>query len=298
PGGSSSGAGVAVARGLGPIGIGSDTGGSVRIPASVNGIVGLKTTIGALSTEGVLPLSPLLDTVGPLTADTSDAAAMWSVLSGRPMADLTGCDLKGRLFIAAQDSLWTDVDPGIDRACREAVAKLEAAGARVEWHDVPELDEAMQAMIQMGGLVTTDAWSCWSELIEADPGMIYKHMLPRFQSGTKQAGHDLLRLMRRLDELSVSLHRKLAGCDAMIAPTVPATPPAIADLLDDNKAYNKANGGTLRNTTPGNLTKLCALTLPCGTDDNAMPAGLMLMQRPHQEEALLRLGKAVESALG
>jgi aspartyl-tRNA(Asn)/glutamyl-tRNA(Gln) amidotransferase subunit A len=298
PGGSSSGAGVAVARGLGPIGIGSDTGGSVRIPASVNGVVGLKTTIGALTTEGVMPLSPLLDTVGPLTADIADAAAMWSVLSGRPLADLTTSNLKGKLFIAVNDPLWNGVDPGVDRACREAVAKLEAAGARVEWHDVPELAEAMEAMITMGGLVTTDAWSCWSDLIEANPDVIYPPMLPRFQSGMKQAGHDLLRLMRRLDDLSASLHRKLAGCDAMIAPTVPSSPPAIADLIDDLGAYNKANGMALRNTTPGNLTKVCALSIPCGADDNAMPAGLMLMQRPNQEEALLRVGKAVETALG
>jgi len=297
PGGSSSGAGVAVARGLGPIAIGSDTGGSVRVPASVNGVVGLKTTIGALPMDGVLPLSPLLDTIGPLSADVADSAAIWSVLSGRPMADLTGCDLKGRLLIAVDDPLWGEVDPGVDRACREAVARLEAAGATVEWRDVPELREAMDVMIAMGGLVTTDAWSCWSDLVEAKPEQIYRFMLPRFQAGTKQAGHDLLRLMRRLDELSASLHRKLAGCDAMIAPTVPASPPAIADLLDDEKAYTRANMLNLRNTTPGNLTKLCALSLPCGPDDNGMPAGLMLMQRPHQEEALLRVGVAVEKAL-
>jgi len=297
PGGSSSGAGVAVARGLGPIGIGSDTGGSVRIPASVNGIVGLKTTIGALTTEGVLPLSPLLDTIGPLTADVADAAAMWSVLSATAMPDLTGADLKGRLFIAVDAPLWRDVDAGIDRACRAAVTKLEAAGARVVWQDVPELSEAMEAMITMGGLVTADAWACWGELVEANPDAIYKFMLPRFRSGTKQSGHGLLRLMRRLEEISLGLHRKLAGCDAMISPTVPISPPAIADLIDDEAAYTRANMMSLRNTTPGNLTKVCALTLPCGSDDNGLPAGLMLMQRPHQEGALLRLGKAVETAL-
>ncbi|MBC6440603.1 MAG: amidase [Rhodospirillales bacterium] len=298
PGGSSSGAGVAVARGLGPIAIGSDTGGSVRIPAAVNGVVGLKTTIGALPLDGVLPLSPLLDTIGPLTADTADAAAIWSVLSGRPMPDLSGTDLRGRLFVAVEDSLWSDVDPSIDTACRQAAAKLEAAGATVEWRIVPELDEAMEAMISMGGLVTTDAWSCWSGTVESDPDAIHKFMLPRFRSGTKQAGHDILRLLRRLDDLSASLHRKLAGCDAMIAPTVPVMQSAIADLLDDEKAYTRANVMNLRNTTPGNLTRLCALTLPCGTDDLGIPAGLMLMQRPHQEEALLRLGVAVEAAFG
>ena len=297
PGGSSSGAGVAVARGLGPIGIGSDTGGSVRIPASVNGVVGLKTTHGALTLEGILPLSPLLDTIGPLTADVADAAAMWSVLSATAMADLSGAGLKGRLLVAVDAPLWRGVDPGVDRACRAAVARLEAAGARVVWQDVPELAEAMDAMITMGGLVTADAWACWGDLVEARPEAIYANMLPRFQSGTKQTGYGLLRLMRRLEEISRSLHGKLAGCDAMIAPTVPISPPAIADLIDDPEAYTKANLGTLRNTTTGNLTRLCALTLPCGRDDAGLPAGLMLMQRPNQEGALLRLSKAVETAL-
>ena len=121
--------------------IGSDTGGSVRIPASLNGVVGLKTTVGALPGEGVLPLSPLLDTVGPLTADVADAAAMWSVLSGRASADLAGCTLAGRHLFAVADPLWSQVDPGIDRACRDAVERLRAAGAIVEWRDVPELAE-------------------------------------------------------------------------------------------------------------------------------------------------------------
>ena len=294
PGGSSSGAGVAVARGLGPIAIGSDTGGSVRIPASLNGVVGLKTTIGALSLEGVMPLSPLLDTIGPLTADVADSAAMWSVLAGRPGADLAGVGLEGKLLIAVAAPMWRDVDEGIDRACREAVRRLEAAGATVEWHDV---DEFAQAMAIARGLVSTDAWSCWSELVDGMPEKIYEFMLPRFRAGKAQAGHELLKVLRELDELAASLHRKLAGCDALLAPTVPRSPPAIKDLVGNQEAYTSANAGMLRNTTPGNLTKLCALTLPCGVDDSGMPAGLMLMQRPHREEALLRLARAVETAL-
>lgn len=296
PGGSSSGAAVAVARGLGPIAIGSDTGGSVRVPASLNGVTGLKTTIGALPMEGVLPLAPTLDTIGPLTVDAADAAAIWSILSGRPMADLAGATLAGRLFVAVADPLWSDVDPGVDRACREAVAALEAAGATVEWRDVSELAEAMATMVSMGGLVAADAWSCWSDVVESDPDLIYANMLPRFRSGLRQTGHGVLRLLRRLDDLAVSLHRKLAGCDAMIAPTAPTPAPPIADLENDAEAYARANATMLRNTTPGNLTKLCALTVPCGEDDLGLPAGLMFMQGPHKEEALLRLGAAAEAA--
>ncbi len=294
PGGSSSGAGVAVASGLGPVAIGSDTGGSVRIPASLNGVVGLKTTIGALPMDGVMPLSPLLDTIGPLTADVADAAAMWSVLACRPPADLEGASLKGRRLVAVRSPMWCGVDDGIDSACREAVAALEAAGATVVWQDVGEFSRAMEIA---RGLVSIDAWSCWSELIEAAPGRVYEFMLPRFRAGRHQAGFDVLRILRELDGLAASLHVRLAGCDAMVAPTVPASPPAISDLVGDREAYQAANARMLRNTTPGNLMKLCALTLPAGTDGRGMPAGLMLMQRPHREEALLRLARAVEAVL-
>ncbi|MDE0046718.1 MAG: amidase family protein [bacterium] len=293
PGGSSSGAGVAVARGLGPIAIGSDTGGSVRIPASLNGVVGLKTTIGALPMDGVMPLASLFDTIGPLTADVADAAAMWSVLSGRSMADLDGARITGKRLVAVASPMWRGIDEGIDHACRQALSRLEAAGADVEWQDV---DEFAQAMDVAGRLITTDAWSRWSGVVSDRPDRIFPFMLPRFLSGKAQAGHEVLEILRELDSLAGRLHRRMGGCDALVAPTVRIGAPRIADLLDDEKAYREANAGMLANTTPGNLLKVCAVTLPCGKDASGMPAGLMLMQRPGREEALLRLAGAVEAA--
>jgi aspartyl-tRNA(Asn)/glutamyl-tRNA(Gln) amidotransferase subunit A len=145
--------------------------------------------------------------------------------------------------------------------------------------------------------VTTEAYACWGDLIEEKPDEIFSFMLPRFLVGLKATGVDVVRMLKGLDDVQAAMHTRLAGYDAMIAPTVPISAPPIADLVDDEKAYTAANRGTLRNTTPGNLLKLCALTLPCGADDLGLPAGLMLMQRPHQEAALLRLGKAVETAL-
>lgn len=297
PGGSSSGAAVSVARGLAPAGIGSDTGGSVRIPASLNGVVGLKTTAGDLTLDGILPLSPTLDTIGPLTRDVADANAVWSVLSGRKAADLSGASLKGKRFLAPTNGLWADVDPGIDRAVRTGVEALERAGATVAWEQVDEIDQAVQIMGKGGGVVTVEAFACWGDLVEEKPDLIYANMLPRFRDGTKLAGYDLVRMQNELEAVQAVMYRRLAGWDAMIAPTVPMSPPPIADLIDDEGAYRKANRGTLRNTTPGNLLKLCALTLPCGHDDMGLPAGLMVMQRANQEASLLRLGKAIETAL-
>jgi aspartyl-tRNA(Asn)/glutamyl-tRNA(Gln) amidotransferase subunit A len=297
PGGSSSGAAVSVARGLAPAAIGSDTGGSVRIPASLNGLVGLKTTAGSLSLDGILPLAPTLDTIGPLTRDVADANAVWALLAGRREADLAGASVKGKHLLAVENGLWQDVDPGVDRAVRDGLDKLERAGARITWARVEEVDRAVGIMGKGGGLVTTEAYACWGDLIERKPDEIFAFMLPRFRIGLKSTGVDVVRMMRELGEVQTVMHKRLAGYDAMIAPTVAISPPPIADLVDDEAAYTRANRGTLRNTTPGNLLKLCALTLPCGVDDLGLPAGLMLMQRPDQEAALLRLGKAVETTL-
>lgn len=297
PGGSSSGAAVSVARGLAPAGIGSDTGGSVRIPASLNGVVGLKTTAGDLTLEGILPLSPTLDTIGPLTRDVADANAVWSVLSGRKAADLTGASLKDKRFLAPTNGLWADIDPGIERAVRSGVEALERAGASVTWEQVDEIDQAVRIMGKGGGVVTVEAYACWGDLVEEKPDLIYANMLPRFRDGTKLAGFDLVRMQNELKTVQDIMYRRLAGWDAMIAPTVPISPPPIADLVDDEAAYRHANRGTLRNTTPGNLLKLCALTLPCGRDNLGLPAGLMVMQRAHQEAAILRLGQAIKTAL-
>ena len=293
PGGSSSGAGVAVARGLGPIAIGSDTGGSVRIPAALNGVVGLKTTIGALPMEGVMPLASLFDTIGPLATDVGDAAAMWSVLSGKTMADLAGARLRGKRLVAVASPMWRGIDEEVDHTCREALGRLEAAGADVAWQDV---DEFTQAMDVAGRLITTDAWSCWSGVVDEMPEAIFPFMLPRFLAGKAQAGHEVLAILRELDTLADRLHRLMSGCDALIAPTVRIRAPQIADLLGDEKAYSRANATMLANTTPGNLLKVCAVTLPCGKAASGLPAGLMLMQRPGREEALLRLARAAEVA--
>jgi len=297
PGGSSSGAAVSVARGLAAAGIGSDTGGSVRIPAALNGLVGLKTTSGSLPMEGILPLSPSLDTIGPLTRDVADANALWSVLSARPAADLSGASLKGKHLLAVENGMFENVDPGIERAVRAALAALEKAGVQITWAKVEEVDRAVQIMGRGGGLVTTEAYACWGDLIDRKPDDIFRFMLPRFLMGLKSTGVDIVRMLKELSEVQAVMHKKLAGFDAMVAPTVPIVPPPIAELIDNEDAYTRANRGTLRNTTPGNLLRLCALTLPCGADDLGLPAGLMLMQRPDQEAALLRLGKAVETTL-
>ncbi len=293
PGGSSSGAGVAVARGLGPVAIGSDTGGSVRIPASLNGVTGLKTTLGALPMRGVLPLASRLDSIGPLTRNTTDAAIMWSILSGQPVADTTNADLENCHLVTA-DSLWRDLDPEVERACNNALESLRSAGATIRHDPADEFSETSELAQK---LITTDAWSAWKHVIEAREADIFPPMLPRFQAGQSTPGSEILQILRQQDDVSMRVCYRLAGCDAMIAPTVPILPPAIEPLLGDRDAYMHANRMCLRNTTPVNVLNLCAMTIPCGVSAPGLPVGLMLIQQPHHENRLLRLGKAVERAL-
>lgn len=295
PGGSSSGAAVSVASGLAPAAIGSDTGGSVRIPAAWNGLVGLKTSVGLIPTTGVMPLSTTLDTVGPLTRDVADANALLAVLAARPPADLAGASLAGTRLVVPEDYMLDRVSGPVMAAFEAAVEALERAGARIARARVPEFAAGHELMARHGALVAIECEAVWRESIARDPAAVFHMVRTRIEPGAKASARDLYRLYRGLAELTATFAQRLAGCDAMIAPTVPDDPPAIQPLLDDDDAYVRANAMSLHNTAPGNWLGAMALTLPCG--GRSLPVGLMLMQRAGREGQLLRLGAAVERAL-
>ena len=297
PGGSSSGAAVSVARGLAAAGIGSDTGGSVRIPAAWNGLVGLKTTAGLLPLDGVVPLAPSLDTVGPLTRDVADANAVFAVLAARRPADLAGASLAHMRLVVADTVMWDGLEPGVEAAAKRAVERLAGAGAEVVHEEVPELAEAQALIARYGPLVSAEGYASWRDVIEARPDKLYGNVLKRFRQGAEVGAVDIERLRQGLAAAAEKLHARLAGAAAMVAPTCLISPPPIADLVADDDAYFAANMGALRNTTLGNLLRLCAITLPCGDDGQGLPVGLMLMARPCREGALLRVACACEAAL-
>ena len=304
PGGSSSGAAVSVARGLAPAAIGSDTGGSVRIPAAFNGLVGLKTTAGLLPLGGVIPLAASLDTAGPLTRDVADANAVFAVLAGRRAADLGAATLRGARLLVPENVVWNHIEAGNERAVRRAIDRLAAAGAEVVTAEVPELTAVQDLFAKEGPLVAAEAYARWKDLVNRQPDKIYHNVLKRFWAGSEMTAASFEALRRGLDTLSVRFHQRLAGYSAMVAPTTLIAPPPIADLEADDDAYMAANGGALHNTTLGNVLKVCAVTLPCGgtasggaNNETDLPVGLMLHGRPFTEAALLRLAQACETAL-
>ena len=290
PGGSSSGAAASVAFGLASCGIGSDTGGSVRIPAAWNDLVGLKTTAGRVSCEGVVPLCEKFDTVGPLCRSVEDAALMLAALEGGRAADLRGVSLKGRRLAILKTVVMDGLRDAPASAFADAVRRLEAAGARIEEVDAPELATAMSfAPI----LFTAEAYGIWRDAIEAAPHLMFDQILERFRGGANVSAADYVAAWRTLEAGRRAWHARMAGYDAVICPTAPNVPPNFDRLMSDHDYFVTENLLTLRNTRAANLMGLSAVTLPTGTPS----CGIMLMGAPMAEERLLRLAAAAETAL-
>ena len=290
PGGSSSGSAASVAFGLAAASIGSDTGGSVRIPAAWNDLVGLKTTHGRLSLEGVVPLALKFDTIGPLCRSVEDAALLTAALEGSKAPDLRGCSLKGRRFAIIQTVMMEGLRDAPKAAFASAVAKLEAAGATIEVIDVPAVQQALDVS---GPLITSEAYGLWMDVIEAAPEKMYEEILRRFRLGNGFSGPEYVASWAKLEVARQAYDEATSGYDAVIAPSSAIMPPNLARLNSDPDYYVTENLMALRNTRIGNLLGLCGLTLPTGTPS----CGLMLQAAPDMDNALLRLGAAAEAAL-
>ena len=289
-GGSSSGAAASVAQGMAPCGIGSDTGGSVRIPAAWNDLVGLKTTSGRLSLQGVVPLAATFDTVGPLCRTVEDAALMFGALEGRSPVDLRGASLKGARLLVLDTVMMDDIEDAPRAAFQSAVERLQAAGASVTHAEIPLAAEALAAA---STLVTADGYGTWRTEIEAAPDKMFPAIRDRFRFGDKVKAADFVSDWQRLEAVRAEWYSAVSGYDAVIAPTSPILPPKLERLETDEEYYLTTNLLALRNTRVGNLLGVSALTLPTGVPST----GIMFMTPPMDEERLLRLGAAAEQAL-
>ncbi len=289
-GGSSSGAAASVAFGLAACGIGSDTGGSVRIPAAWNDLVGLKTTSGRVSLEGVVPLCARFDTVGPLCRSVEDAALMLGLLEGGPVADLRGTDIRGLRIATLQTVALDDMRTAPMAAYRSTLERLQAAGAIIEKIDAPEVERAMH---QTAPAFTCEAYGTWHDEIEAAPDKMFHEILERFRAGAGFSGPDFVHAWQEIDAARADWQARVAGYDAVIVPSSPILPPNIERLASDHDYYVTENLLALRNTRIGNVLGLSAITLPTGVPS----CGVILMGKPFGEEALLRVAKAAEQAL-
>ncbi len=308
PGGSSSGSGVAVAGGLVPVALGSDTGGSVRIPAALCGTVGLKTTVGRISRVGVYPLSWTLDSVGPLTRSVEDAALVHQALQGVDLEDETTlgvppqdvlaglrAGVRGLRVAFGETVFFDDVDPEIERAVREAGRVLRDLGAHVESVQVPEVAEALGEQ-RRAHMIAAEALAVNGRFIDEHFDALDPVVAHRMKGGRGLSATDYFVVLRQWADLRRRVRRTLADVDALLAPVTMIPPRPLAAIDASPESYVDHNFRYLRNTSLGNVLDLCAVALPCGFTGEGLPIGLMIYARPFEEATALRVAWAYEQA--
>jgi aspartyl-tRNA(Asn)/glutamyl-tRNA(Gln) amidotransferase subunit A len=289
-GGSSSGAAASVAFGLAAAGIGTDTGGSVRIPAAWNDLVGLKTSHGRLSLEGVVPLCLTFDTVGPLCRSVEDAALLLAVLEGSRPVDLGGADLAGMRLMVLDTIVPEDMRDAPRAAFAASVAKLQAAGAQIEHRYFSQLFDAFNVA---GNLYAADSYGWWRDRVEAHPEKMFPQILERVRGGKTVSGPDFVEGWNILRRIRKEYAAETAPFDAVIMATAPMLPPQAARLLTDDAYYKSENLLALRNTRVANLLDVCSITLPTGVAS----CGIMFNGQTGSEAHLLRLAAAAARVL-
>ena len=295
PGGSSSGAAVSVADGMAVAGIGSDTGGSVRIPAALCGLTGFKPTARRVSMCGVLPLSAYLDSVGPIAPTVACCAALDSVLSGE-QADLPrSLPLRGLRLLAPTTVVRDDMDASVADAFGRALSALSAAGALVQEAPLPAFSR-LAGINAKGGFTAAEAWAWHRETIERAADRYDPRVVSRILRGKELSAADLLDLLHARTAWIAEVEAAVSGFDALILPTVPLVAPSVAELAASDEAYFRANGLMLRNPTLINFLDGCALSLPCHEPGSA-PVGLMIAGAAMSDRRILAIGRAVETCL-
>ena len=294
PGGSSSGAAVAVARGMASGAVGTDTGGSVRIPAAFCGLVGFKPSQARVPREGTFPLSDSLDSIGPIAPTVDCCARLDAVLTGRQYQPLRPLALKGLRFVVPTQYMLDDLDNTVAQAFACSLNNLRDAGARIVEAPAPVLT-AIPELMEGGGFTAAESYFVHRQSL-AEHGDFYDpRVRSRIERGAGISAADYLELCRRRQQRKQEADEWLQGYDGLLAPTVPVAPPRFEELAADED-YARLNLLILRNPTVANMLDLCAITLP-NHKPGYLPGGLMLLGRNGMDDTLLRLAKAVEQVL-
>lgn len=298
PGGSSSGGAVSVADGMAEITIGSDTGGSTRIPAAMCGIVGLKPSQYRVPTAGAFPLSFALDSIGPMAGSVADCALADAVMAGETLQPLSPAPLAGLRLGIPRGPLLEGMEPEVAQAFEAALERLGKAGTTLNDHPLPLLAE-MLAVNAKGGFAPSEAFFVHQAALDSRPEDFDPLVRGRIERGRTVSAADYIFMQRRRPELIRAMDADLADLDALILPTTPIRAPKIADLATSEAAFTAANMLLLRNTSVGNFFDLCAISLPlpAGLRPGHLPVGLMLVARNGQDRRLLRMAAAVERLL-
>jgi amidase/aspartyl-tRNA(Asn)/glutamyl-tRNA(Gln) amidotransferase subunit A len=294
PGGSTSGGAASVAAGAAWVALGSDTGGSIRIPAALQGIVGFKSTARLVPTVGAVPLSTTLDTVSAMTRSVRDAIVAHEVLAARSVR-LERRPLAAWSFAVPRTIVVDGLDDTVARAFERSLAMLSAAGARIATIELAPLAE-VAAINATGGFSPAEAWAFhrrWLAEREAeyDPRVAF-----RIRRGQHMTAAEYIELVAARRDWIARMEQALAGVDALLSPTVPVVAPPVAPLVADDAAFFAANGLLLRNPSIVNLLDGCAISLPCHAPGE-LPVGLQVWSSAGRDDAVLDAALAVEAAL-
>ena len=305
PGGSSSGAAVSVATGASFVGLGSDTGGSIRIPAALNGIVGFKATASLVPSTGALPLSTTLDTVCALTRSVRDAIVVHEVLAARQVA-IDPRPLEQLRFAVARTMFLDDLEPEVATAFERSLRQLAQAGAKIYEIELPQVRE-LQELQASGGFAAAESYAWHRDLLRlADEGkagggagQYDPRVRSRIERGAAMPAGACILLGRERARWNDLIAHELQGFDAMLSPTVPILAPSIASLApgaERDQAFFGANALLLRNTSAVNMHDGCAISIPCHARGE-MPVGLMLWHSGGRDDAILSHALMAERAL-
>lgn len=294
PGGSTSGGAVSVATGAAWAALGSDTGGSIRIPAALCGLVGFKNTARLTPTEGTIPLSTTLDTACAITLSVRDAVLLHELLADRNV-QLERRPLPGRRLAVVTTMFQDDMDATVARAYQRALDRLRASGALIEEIRLDALAQLNQ-LLCTGGFSAPESWA-WHRRLLAEHESEYDHrVVARIRRGATMSAADYIDLLHARRAWIGTMGQALRGFDAVLSPTVPVVAPPLAPLLGNDEAFFATNSLLLRNPAAINTLDGCAISLPCH-DPDEMPVGLMVWAGALADDTLLDVALAVESAL-
>jgi Asp-tRNA(Asn)/Glu-tRNA(Gln) amidotransferase A subunit family amidase len=291
-GGSSGGSAAAVASGMCLGAIGTDTAGSIREPAALCGVVGMKPTYGLVSTEGIIPLSVSLDHAGPIARTVEDVAILLDVIAGRTDGPTYRAETKQKLnqFIAGipKKYFFEGLDAGVELAINQAIDQLASLGAELRELDLPvSTDRTVQS---------AESYAYHHEMVAASPELYDPETLRRIRSGENITGDEYQNALRDLRKARDEITQALQEIDVLVTPTVPVPAAPIAPLLEDRSSLRPAELLLLRNTRPLNVWGLPAISIPCGFTSAGLPIGLQIAAAPYRDAQVLQIAYAFEQS--
>ncbi len=294
PGGSSSGSAVAVARGIVPIAIGTDTGGSIRIPAAFNGVTGYKSSTGHYPMDGVFPLSRTLDTLGPLAHTVEDCVLADAVFCGLARPRARKRPIRELRFIVPENVVFDECETAVQENFDAALARIAKAGAKIRWMKIPAFDAILDLIQKRGHLLSAEALHLhWNRVFGPDAERMDARVVRRIRMAETMTAVDLVDVLQQRQKL-------IAECNALIGdaftifPTTPHVAMDIAPLAADQDVFFRTNAKTLRNTMLGNFLDWCGLAIPSGCDHEDMPTGFLVSARHGRDAELLSAGLSIE----